>query len=153
MNAGRTVFSQLIAHAPGKELRKCVARYLGDASPKGFSCWDPYLAMAFSQLTYRESLRDIEACLRSMSDQLYRMGFRGRVVRTTLADANEHHDWRICSDFARCGWASPGRSTPTIPSASMLWSGSVSAGAAPASSPALPWSSRPAHVIRSLRHL
>ena len=101
MNAGRTVFSQLIAHAPAKEFQKCVARYRGDANPRGFSCWDQYLAMAFAQLTYRESLRDIEACLRSMSDKLYHMGFRGRVTRTTLADANERHDWRIYADFAQ----------------------------------------------------
>jgi DDE family transposase/uncharacterized protein DUF4372 len=101
MNAGRTVFSQLIAHAPGKEFQKCVSRYRGDANPRGFTCWDQYLAMAFAQLTYRESLRDIEACLRSMSGKLYHMGFRGRVARTTLADANERHDWRIYSDFAQ----------------------------------------------------
>jgi Transposase DDE domain/Domain of unknown function (DUF4372) len=101
MNTGRTVFSQLLAHAPGKEFQKCVARYCGDANPRGFSCWDQYLAMAFAQLTYRESLRDIEACLRSMSGKLYHMGFRGRVARTTLADANERHDWRIYSDFAQ----------------------------------------------------
>ena len=101
MNTGRTVFSQLLAHAPGKEFQKCVARYRGDANPRGFSCWDQYLAMAFAQLTYRESLRDIEACLRSMSGKLYHMGFRGKVARATLADANERHDWRIYSDFAQ----------------------------------------------------
>jgi hypothetical protein len=101
MNTRRTVFSQLLAHAPGKEFQKCVARYRGDANPRGFSCWDQYLAMAFAQLTYRESLRDIEACLRSMSGKLYHMGFRGRVARTTLADANERHDWHIYSDFAQ----------------------------------------------------
>jgi hypothetical protein len=101
MNTGRTVFSQLLAHAPGKEFQKCVARYRGDSNPRGFSCWDQYLAMAFAQLTYRESLRDIEACLRSMRGKLYHMGFRGRVARTTLADANESHDWRIYSDFAQ----------------------------------------------------
>ena len=101
MNAGRSVFSQLIAHVPGKEFQKCVARYRGDANPRGFSCWDQYLAMAFAQLTYRESLRDIEACLRSMSGKLYHMGFRGRVARTTLADANECHNWRIYADFAQ----------------------------------------------------
>ena len=101
MNTGRTIFSQLLAHAPGKEFQKCVARYCGDSNPRGFSCWDQYLAMAFAQLTYRESLRDIEACLRSMNSKLYHMGFRGRVARTTLADANERHDWRIYSDFAQ----------------------------------------------------
>jgi hypothetical protein len=101
MNVGRTVFSQLIEHAPGKEFQKCVARYRGDAHFRGFSCWDQYLAMAFAQLTYRESLRDIEACLRSMKGKLYHMGFRGKVARTTLADANETHDWRIFADFAQ----------------------------------------------------
>ena len=101
MNTGRTVFSQLIEHAPSKEFQKCVARYRGDSHFRGFSCWDQYLAMAFAQLTYRESLRDIEACLRSMSGKLYHMGFRGKVARTTLADANERHDWRIYADFAQ----------------------------------------------------
>ena len=101
MNTGRTVFSQLIEHAPSKEFQKCVARYRGDFHFRGFSCWDQYLAMAFAQLTYRESLRDIEACLRSMSGKLYHMGFRGKVSRSTLADANESHDWRIYADFAQ----------------------------------------------------
>ena len=101
MNAGRTIFSQLIEHAPGKEFQKCVARYRGDSHLRGFSCWDQYLAMAFAQLTYRESLRDIEACLRAMGAKLYHMGFRGKVTRSTLADANESHDWRIFADFAQ----------------------------------------------------
>src|SRR5215469_6101420 len=101
MNAGRTVFSQLIEHAPSKEFQKCVARYRGDSHLRGFSCRDQYLAMAFAQLTYRESLRDIEACLRAVGGKLYHMGFRGRVARSTLADANETHDWRIFADFAQ----------------------------------------------------
>jgi hypothetical protein len=101
MNAGRTIFSQLIEHVPGKEFQKCVARYRGDSHLRGFSCWDQYLAMAFAQLTYRESLRDIEACLRAMGAKLYHMGFRGKVTRSTLADANESHDWRIFADFAQ----------------------------------------------------
>jgi hypothetical protein len=101
MNAGRTVFSQLIEHTPSKEFQKCVARYRGDSHLRGFSCWDQYLAMAFAQLTYRESLRDIEACLRAVGGKLYHMGFRGRVARSTLADANETHDWRIFADFAQ----------------------------------------------------
>ena len=101
MNKGRTVFSQLIAHAPIHRFQECVARYQGDARPRGFSCWDQYLAMAFAQLTYRESLRDIEACLRSVGGKLYHMGFRGKVSRSTLADANEQHDWRIYADFAQ----------------------------------------------------
>jgi len=78
-----------------------VARYRGDYQQKSFSCWDQFLAMSFGQLTYRESLRDIEACLRSMSSKLYHVGFRGRVACTTLADANESRDWRIYADFAQ----------------------------------------------------
>src|SRR5262244_2462751 len=88
-------------HLPSYEFQKCVARYRGDAHGRGFSCRDQYLAMAFAQLTYRESLRDIEACLRAMSGKLYHMGFRGRVARSTLADANDAHDWRIYADFAQ----------------------------------------------------
>lgn len=101
MNAGRTVFSQVIAQLSHTEFQKCVARYEGDRHLKSLSCWDQYLAMAFAQLTYRESLRDIEACLRSMSDKLYHMGFRSKIPRSTLADANEAHDWRIFADFAQ----------------------------------------------------
>ena len=78
-----------------------MSRYRGDYQQKSFSCWDQYLAMAFAQLTYRESLRDIEACLRSMSGKLYHMGFRSRVARSTLAEANESRDWRIYADFAQ----------------------------------------------------
>jgi hypothetical protein len=101
MNLGQTVFSQLIEHLPRKEFQKCVARYRGDHYLKSFSCWDQFLAMGFAQLTYRESLRDIEACLRSMQSKLYHMGFRGKVSRSTLADANELRDWRIYADFAQ----------------------------------------------------
>jgi uncharacterized protein DUF4372/DDE family transposase len=101
MNLGQTVFSQLIEHLPHKEFQKCVARYSGDHSLKSFSCWNQFLAMAFAQLTYRESLRDIEACLRSMQSKLYHMGFRSKVSRSTLADANELRDWRIYADFAQ----------------------------------------------------
>ena len=101
MNSGRTVFSQLIEHLPEKEFQKCVARHRGDANFRGFSCWDQLLAMAFAQLTYRESLRDIESCLRALQSKLYHMGFRGKVSRSTLADANESHDWRIFADFAQ----------------------------------------------------
>jgi len=86
---------------PDREFRRCVARYSGDARPRGFSCWDQYLAMAFAQLTYRDSLRDIEACLRSLGSKLYHMGFRARVARSTLADANDAHDWRIYAEFAQ----------------------------------------------------
>ena len=101
MNLGRTVFSQLIEYLPPYEFQKCVTRYRGDAYLRAFSCLDQYLAMTFAQLTYRESLRDIEACLRSVGPKLYHMGLRGKVSRTTLADANERHDWRIYSDFAQ----------------------------------------------------
>jgi hypothetical protein len=101
MNHGRTVFSQLIGFLPDREFRRCVGRYDGDSRLRGFSCWEQYLTMAFAQLTYRESLRDIEACLRAISGKLYHMGFRGKVARSTLADANESHDWRIYADFAQ----------------------------------------------------
>ena len=101
MNAGRTVFAQLIAHLSHLEFQKCVTRYDGDQHHRSLSCWDQYLAMAFAQFTYRESLRDIEACLESMSGKLYHMGFRSRIARSTLADANETHDWRIFADFAQ----------------------------------------------------
>lgn len=101
MNVGRSVFSQLMAFLPDREFRRCVARYDGDRRLRGFSCWDQFLCMAFAQLTYRESLRDIEACLRSSADRLYHLGIRGRVSRSTLADANEKHDWRIFAEFAQ----------------------------------------------------
>ena len=101
MNCGRTVFAQLLDHLPSYEFQKCVTRYRGDYQQKTFSCWDQYLSMAFAQLTYRDSLRDIEACLRSMQGKLYHMGFRGKVARSTLADANESRDWRIYADFAQ----------------------------------------------------
>jgi hypothetical protein len=101
VNLGQTVFSQVVDHLPRYEFLKCVSRYRGDYQQKSFSCWDQFLAMAFAQLTYRESLRDIEACLRSMSGKLYHMGFRSRVARSTLAEANESRDWRIYADFAQ----------------------------------------------------
>jgi hypothetical protein len=101
MNTGRTVFAELIAHLSHSEFQKCVSRYDGDHHHRKLSCWDQYLAMAFAQFTYRESLRDIEACLESMSGKLYHMGFRSRIARSTLADANETHDWRIFADFAQ----------------------------------------------------
>src|ERR1700680_1218093 len=101
MNLGRTVFSQIISHLPDREFRRCVERYGGDYRLRGFSCWDQFLCMAFAQFTYRESLRDIQAVLRSSPDKLYHMGIRGRVSRSTLADANETHDWRIFADFAQ----------------------------------------------------
>ncbi len=100
MHAGRFVFSELIAHLPHKEFHKCVGRYHDGPQPRQFSYWDQYLAMAFAQLTCRESLRDIEACLRSVTGKLYRLGFGGNVARSTLADANETRDWRVFAEFA-----------------------------------------------------
>ena len=88
-------------HLPRYEFQKCVLRYRGDYQQKSFSCWDQFLAMGFAQLTYRESLRDIEACLQSVGGKLYNMGFRSKVARSTLADANESRDWRIFADFAQ----------------------------------------------------
>jgi len=101
MNTSPTVFSQLIDFLPLHEFRKCVRRYRGGYKVKTFSCFDQFLALAFAQLTYRESLRDIESCLRAMQTRLYHMGFRGRVSRNTLAHANERRDWRIYADFAQ----------------------------------------------------
>jgi transposase len=101
MYTGRTVFSQIMDFLPMHEFRKCVERYRGNYKVKSFSCWDQFLCMAFAQLTYRESLRDIEACLRSMQNKLYHMGIRGGVSRNNLAHANENRDWRIYADFAQ----------------------------------------------------
>jgi hypothetical protein len=101
MNTGRTIFSQIMDYLPLHEFRKCVKRYRGHYKVQSFCCLDQYLCMAFAQLTYRESLRDIEACLRSMQNKLYHMGIRGKVSRSTLADANERRDWRIYADFAQ----------------------------------------------------
>jgi hypothetical protein len=101
MHNGRFIFSELISHLPQKEFQKCVVRYDDDSQSRTFSHWDQYLTMAFAQLTYRESLRDIEACLRSVTGKLYHLGIRSKVARTTLADANESRDWRIFADFAQ----------------------------------------------------
>jgi hypothetical protein len=101
MNVGKSIFSQLTEFLPTQEFRQCVARYQGDYKLQSFSCWDQFLCMAFAQLTYRESLRDIEACLRSQQAKLYHMGIRGRVSRNTLANANSVRDWRIHADFAQ----------------------------------------------------
>jgi len=101
MNAGQTVFSQLMDFAPAHEFRRCVERYRGNHKVKSFSCWNQFLCMAFAQLTYRESLRDIEACLRASGSRLYHVGIRGNVSRNTLAHANETRDWRIYADFAQ----------------------------------------------------
>jgi hypothetical protein len=88
-------------YLPRYEFQKCVSRYHGGHQQKRFSCWDQFLAMSFAQFTYRESLRDIEACLSSVGGKLYHMGFRSKVARSTLADANESRDWRIFADFAQ----------------------------------------------------
>ena len=101
MLSGRTVFAQLMTHVSPKKFQTCVARYHGDYKASRFSCWDQYLCMAFAQLTYRESLRDIEACLRAVQPRLYHVGIRARVSRSTLADANETRDWRIYADVAQ----------------------------------------------------
>jgi hypothetical protein len=101
MNLGKLVFTQVTAHLPRTTFRRCVARYGGTYKVKSFSCLDQYLCMAFAQLTYRESLRDIEACLRAQQRKLYHMGIQSRVSRSTLADANESRDWRIYADFAQ----------------------------------------------------
>ena len=101
MNLGKLVFSQLMGHLPLTTFRRCVARYRGHFKVKSFNCLEQYLCMAFAQLTFRESLRDIEACLRAQAAKLYHMGIRSAVSRSTLADANESRDWRIYCDFAQ----------------------------------------------------
>jgi len=101
VNQGQTIFSQVIDFLPWKKFRQCVNRYNGDYRISSFTCYNQFLCMAFAQLTYRESLRDIECCLRAMREKLYHMGIRGKVSRSTLADANEVRDWRIYSDFAQ----------------------------------------------------
>ena len=101
MNEGKSIFSQLIGFLPDRDFRRCVARYQGDRYVKRLSCWEQFLAMAFAQLAYRESLRDIEACLGAVGSKLYHMGFGSAVARSTLADANEIRDWRIFADFAQ----------------------------------------------------
>ncbi|MFQ5752454.1 MAG: IS4 family transposase [bacterium] len=101
MNDGQLVFSQLMEFMPTKSFRQCVQKYRGNHKVKSFSCLDQFYCMAFAQLTYRASLRDIEACLRSRQNKLYHMGIRGKVSRSTLAKANENRDWRIYADFAQ----------------------------------------------------
>ena len=100
MYTGKLVFSQVMDLMPIRAFRQCVERYQGDFKVKSFTCLDQYLCMAFAQITYRESLRDIETCLRSQKQKLYHMGIRGRVSRSTIADANEQRDWRIYVDLA-----------------------------------------------------
>jgi hypothetical protein len=101
MNEGKSSFSQLIDLLPDREFRRCVVRYGGDRYTKTLFCWEQFIAMAFAQLAYRESLRDIEACLSAVGPKLYHMGFGSAVARSTLANANENRDWRIFADFAQ----------------------------------------------------
>jgi len=101
MHFGKTIFAQLMDFLPKYEFQKCVEQYQGNYKIKSFSCWDQFFCMAFAQLTYRESLRDIQACLRGNQQKLYHMGFRGKVSRNTLAHANQVRDWHIYADFAQ----------------------------------------------------
>jgi len=101
MNSGKTIFAQLMDFVPVYEFRKCVDQYNGNRKVISFSCWDQYLCMAFAQFTYRESLRDIQACLRATQSRLYHLGIRGKVSRNTLAHANQSRNRRIYADFAQ----------------------------------------------------
>src|SRR3989339_162531 len=101
MNIGTTLFAQVMDFISWRDFQRCVERYCGNRKVKRFSCWDQYLCMAFAQLTYRESLRDIETCLRTMKPKLYHAGLRGGIARNTLANANSKRDWRIYADFAQ----------------------------------------------------
>jgi hypothetical protein len=98
---GQFVFAQLMDFLPRRDFNACVQRHGGARRPRGFSCRDQFLCLAFAQLTFRESLRDIETCLRALGPKLYHAGFRGKISRSTLADANRAHDWRIYADFAQ----------------------------------------------------
>ena len=101
MYQGKTVFSQLMDFLPLHQFRRCVQCHDGNKGVRTFTCWDQFLCMAFAQLTYRESLRDIESCLRSLHQKLYHAGIKGNISRSTLAEANENRDWRIYGDFAQ----------------------------------------------------
>lgn len=101
MFSGELIFAQLMDFLPRHDFNACVRRYGGHRRQRGFSCRDQFLCLAFAQLTFRESLRDIETCLRAVGPKLYHAGFRGRISRSTLADANQAHDWRIWADFAQ----------------------------------------------------
>jgi hypothetical protein len=101
MNQGKTIFSQIMDFLPKHKFRQCVNRYDGNYRVRSFTCFDQFMCMAFAQLTYRESLRDIECCLRAMREKLYHMGIRGKISRSTIAYANENRDWRIYCDFAQ----------------------------------------------------
>jgi hypothetical protein len=101
MRAGKSIFAQVMEWIHPEQFRRCVQRYHGNHSVRNFPCWDQFLAMAFAQVTYRDSLADIEVCLRSRPDQLYHMGFRSTIAHSTLADANRSRDWRIYHDLAQ----------------------------------------------------
>ncbi len=100
MNQGQTIFSQIMSYIPKHNFKCYVEKYRGNYKVQSFTCWEQLLVMAFAQLTYRESLRDIETCLRAMQSKLYHVGIRSKISRSTLADANNNRDWRIYSDFA-----------------------------------------------------
>jgi len=100
VNQGQTIFAQIMTYLPRHSFRSCVKKYQGDYKVRAFTCWEQFLVMAFAQLTYRESLRDIEVCLRAMQNKLYHIGIRSNISRSTLAEANEKRDCRIYSDFA-----------------------------------------------------
>jgi len=100
-NTGRTIFAQIMDYLPTYEFRQCIERYAGNYKIKSFSCWDQFLSRAFAQLNYRESLRDIQVCLRAAKQKTYHMGIRGKISRNTLAHANQTRDWRIYADFAQ----------------------------------------------------
>ena len=101
MHSGKLVFAQVMEFAPWHTFRRLVAKYKGNVNVRSFSCADQFLCMAFAQLTYRESLRDVEACLRAQPTKLYHLGIQGKVSRSALADANESRDWRIYCEFAQ----------------------------------------------------
>ena len=101
MYAGKLVFSQVMDHLPWHTFQRCVRRYDGNHKVQSFNCSDQYRCMAFAQLTYRESLRDIETCLRAQASKLYHMGINRRISRNTLANANQTRDWRLYADFAQ----------------------------------------------------
>ena len=136
MNEGRTVFAQLMDHVPHHLFARCVARYQGDHRVRSFSCWDQFLCLAFAQLTWRESLRDIELCLRTAGRKLYHLGIRGHVARNTLAKANENRDWRIYQELAHeliriarpLAWRDAAAEMMAEPRTAVTWRGLFPAG-------------------------
>ena len=100
MSRGKMVFSQLISFLPDRDFRRIVGNYSGNKGVRNFSCWDQFLSMMFAQLTHRESLRDVEICLRSFGSKIYHLGVKGEISRSTLADANNNRNWKIYRDFA-----------------------------------------------------